>query len=185
MNDKLKTSSLWFPSVERPRSLSTLLEPKGKFGLLHIRKGEVIAEMEFPNGITDVGKLYMLDATFNGVTQSTGWYLGLISGATTPTLSNSDTAASHTGWAEFLSYTEAVRQTWSKGSASGNVVTGSGPSVFTIGTVAVNTYVNGGFVITNSTKGGTSGTLWSTGLFTNPVPVQTSDVFKLGYLTGL
>ena len=190
MSDRQTLNERMLCSVERSRSFETLLESKGAFGLQHFRKGKrgqyhLLTEMPFLNGVTDVGKTYMLNATFNGVTQSTGWYLGLIAGATTPTLSNSDTSLSHTGWSEFLSYTESVRQTWTKTSASGNTVTGSASSVFTIGTVVANTFVNGGFVISDSTKAGTSGILWSTGLFTNPVPVQPTDVFKLGYLTGL
>ena len=187
--DKLNLESLWTPSVERTRQLSTLQESKGRFGFIQYRKKQgiyvPILEIDFPNGVTDVGKAYMLDSTFNGASQLTGWYLGLIAGATTPVLSNSDTSASHTGWAEFLTYNESIRQTWTKTSSSGNVVTGSTPCIFTVSTVAINTFVTGGFVISNSTKSGTSGILWSTGLFPNPVPVQTTDIFKLGYLTGL
>jgi hypothetical protein len=172
-------------SVERSRFLETLLESEGLFSLQVFRKGKLIIEAPFPNGVTDQGKTYMLNAAFNGVTQLTGWFLGLIAGATTPTLSNADTALTHSGWSEFLSYTESVRQTWTKVGATGNTVSGTASSVFTIGTVIANTYVNGGFVISDNTKAGTAGTLWSTGLFTNPVPVQATDVFKLGYLTGL
>ena len=189
MGHRLQPQSLWIPSVERPRDLKDLINSFGRFCLEHLRlfdgKYEKIGEHPFPNGVTDVGKGYMLDATFNGASQSTGWYLGLIAGGTTPVLSNSDTAASHVGWSEFLSYNESVRQTWTKSISSGNTVTGATPCVFTIGTVTSNTYVNGGFVISNNTKAGTTGTLWSTGMFTNPVPVQSTDIFKLGYLTGL
>jgi hypothetical protein len=189
MIEKLNNSELWLPSIERSRDFSTLLESKGRFGLIHLRKQNgiyiPINEFEFNNAVTDVGKAYMLDSAFNGTTQATAWYLGLIAGATTPVLSNSDTSASHTGWAEFLSYNESVRQTWTKSDSSGNTVTGSTPSVFTVGTVATNTFVTGGFVISDNTKAGTTGILWSEGLFTNPVPVQTTDIFKLGYLTGL
>jgi hypothetical protein len=189
MIDRLSNFSLLRSQVERPREFSNLLESKGKYGLIHLRRENgiyiPIREIEFTNGVTDVGKTYMLDATFNAATQSSSWYLGLIAGATTPTLSNSDTAASHTGWSEFLSYNESVRQAWAISASSGNTVTGTSPGVFTIGTVATNTYVAGGFVISDSTKSGTTGILWSTGLYTNSVPVQTTDVFKLGYLTGL
>ena len=176
--------------VERSRSFSDLLESKGRFPLTHYRKSKAglylpIAELDFSNGVTDAGKTYLLEAGFNAGTQASSWFLGLIAGATTPVLANSDTSASHTGWSEFLSYTESVRQTWTKGTTAGNTVTGSSASIFTIGTVATNTFVTGGFLISNNTKAGTTGILWSTGLFTNPVPVQATDIFKLGYLTGL
>lgn len=176
--------------LERNRQFENLLDSKGRFVGEHWRAKksgnlQLLQEFDFPNGVTDVGKNYMLDGAFNGGTCVTTWYLGLIDGTTTPTLTNTDTAASHTGWVEFLTYNESVRQTWTKTSSSGGTVSGASASVFTIGSVSDPTYVAGAFVISNNVKTGTTGTLWATGLFTNPASVQPTDVFKLGYLTGL
>lgn len=187
MIQKLTPQQIWTPSVERSRSLEELLQPWGQYGLEHVRHGEVIGFIPFPNGITNVGKNYMLDAAFSGSAQLSTWYLGLINAtAGTPTLAAADTAASHAGWVEFTTYTETTRQAWAKNvAAASQQITGTAASAFTIGSVADGTLVGGGFLISNNTKSGTTGTLWSTGLVANPVPVQATDVFRLGYATGL
>ena len=186
MKQIIQPSSLMVSQVERNRNFLDLIQPKGKFGLQHFRKGELIGVLPFPNGVTDAGKMEMLNRMFNGNPQTSLWYLGLIDGSTTtPVLATSDTSASHPGWTEFVTYNETTRQAWTKGAASNNIVTGTTSAVFTVGNVGANAFVAGGFVIDNNTKSGNSGMLWSTGIYQNPVAVQPTDVFRLAYITGL
>lgn len=177
--------------VERNRSLLEMMNMEGEFYLEQVRRGKIINKMKFPNGVTTVAKNNILDAAFNAGTQTSTFYMSLIDGSNgspgglTPTLLAADTMASHTGFAEFVTYTEAVRQTWPKTAASAGVITGSTNCTFTMGTLGANIYIAGAFICTNNTKSGTSGILWATGLFAANAPAQTGDLFRLTYQTGL
>jgi hypothetical protein len=152
----------------------------GKFHVQHIRNGEIIAEFDIPNGATLVGKNLLLN---NGFRAGTGpsWYIGLING-TSATLAEADTMASHAGWTENTSYDESARQTWSPDEATNKILTNSTPAVFTMSATG-NVY--GLFVTTNSTKGGTTGTLWATAAFASPRAVADNDVLNVTYSTFL
>jgi len=170
------------------RRVMDILLTEGMFNLEHIRRGKVINEAKFSNGVVNVGKQYMLNAAFLGGTVGSTWFLGLIDGtAGTPILNDADSMAGHTGWSEFAYYDETVRQTWAKAIVTlNNTVASTGPAVFTIAaTVPDGAFVAGGFLCNNNTKGGSTGTLWATGLHNNPVPVEEDDLFRLNYTTGL
>jgi len=188
MNTRLSPTNFMSVSVERTRGVNTLEELYGEFFLEQWRKGELINAFPFPNDATNAGKQHVLGVAFNSVTQITSWYLALINGtAGTPTLDPADTALSHGGWAEFTSYNETVRQTWTKGASNPtNQVISTAPALYTVSNdVAVNAFVAGGFLISSNVKAGTSGLIYATGLFPSAVPVLATDVFKLNYATGL
>ena len=188
LNDRLKEISRMSANVERTRGLGITDELQGQFGLEHWRGGLCIGIYPFKNNSTNVGKQYLLGTGFNSVQQITGWFLGLIDGtAGTPVLDATDVSNGHTGWAEFTTYNETNRQAWTKSpSPSTNQMVSSAPSQFTVSSgVAANAFIAGGFLISNNTKGGTTGTLYAQGLLPNAVPVQESDIFKLNYTTGL
>jgi len=188
MNDRNRIVSKFSSSVERRRSLATLEELHGVFGLEQWRNGICIGVIPFPNSSTNVGKQYLLGTGFNSVTQITGWFLGLIDGTSgTPVLDATDISNGHSGWTEFTTYDETNRQAWTKSpSPSTNQMVSSAPCQFTVSaSVAANAFIAGGFVISNNTKGGTTGTLYAQGLLPNAVPVQEGDIFKLNYTTGL
>lgn len=114
------------------------------------------------NLVTNAGLNHLLDVTLSGATQVTSWYVGLTDG--TPTVDAGDTAASHDGWTEVTAYDEATRVAWSDGGVSNQSVSNSGsPAEFTISTNS--TTVGGAFLISNSTKGGSTGTLYAVGAF--------------------
>ena len=92
--------------------------------------------------------------------------------------------ASHAGWAEFVTYDEAVRQTWTATAAASQAITGTAVSEFTIGTVASQS-LQGVFVTDSNSKSGATGFLWSTALFSSPAPVVTGDVFRVTYTLRL
>lgn len=115
------------------------------------------------NLITNAGLDHALDVTLSGGTQVTTWYVGLTDG--TPTVAAADTSSSHAGWTEVTAYSESVRQTWTDGGVSSQSVTNSG-SVASFSINANATTIGGAFLISVSTKGGTTGTLYSAGAFT-------------------
>jgi hypothetical protein len=114
------------------------------------------------NIVVNAGLDYILDAGLSGGTQVTTWYVGLLSDS--PTVAAADTMASHSGWTEVTAYDEATRQTWTDGGVSGQSVSNSGsPAVFTISTNG--TDIGGAFLVSDDTKGGSTGTLYAAGAF--------------------
>src|SRR4051812_19209518 len=154
--------------------------PKGVWKVEHLDKdGNVKGVYEFPNGITNQGKNTILDTYFNALTQiaASSWFIGLIDNAGTPTLAAGDTMASH-AWTEWQSYDETTRRTWGQGSASAQSVTNAVAATFTINAAGT---LFGIFIVSVNTKGGTTGTLWSTAGFPATVPVAIADQMKVTY----
>ena len=106
-----------------------------------------------------------------------------VDGATSPSYSAGDTMGTHTGWSEYTNYSASTRPAPSWGSASGGSLSTTATS-YSInssgGTVA------GAFMVTNSTKGGTSGTLYSAGNFTGGSrTVVSGDTLNVTYTATL
>jgi len=153
----------------------------GKFKVEHIRAGKVIGEHEFPNGIVDVGLNKILDDMFDGgsaASPSASWYTGLIDNSGFSTLAAADTMASHAGWTENQDYAEATREAWGVGAAASRSVTNAVTMDFSINATVT---INGIFVVDNSTKGGTTGTLWATASFSSAVAATNGDTLKVTY----
>jgi hypothetical protein len=142
--------------------------------------GNLIAEHDTANGITNVGKNKILDDMFNDGTQTANasWYIGLIDNSGYTALADTDTMASHSGWNEFTTYSEANRVAWGSGAAASQSTTNSTPATFNITGSAT---VKGVFITTNNTKSGSTGTLWATALFSADVPVSNGDQLKVTY----
>lgn len=114
------------------------------------------------NLVTDAGLNHLLDVALSAASQVTSWYVGLTDG--TPTAAAGDTMASHDGWTEVTAYDESTREAWTDGGVSNKSVSNSGsPAEFTISTNG--TTVGGAFLVSNSTKGGSTGTLYAVGAF--------------------
>ncbi len=86
-------------------------------------------------------------------------------------LSADDTMASHAGWAELTDYDEATRPQWSYGTAANKLLTADAVTM----TFNASVTVKGYFITTDSTKGGSSGTLLVTRLFTSGDRSYTDD----------
>jgi hypothetical protein len=136
-------------------------------GVFHVQcldaEGNVKWAEEFPNLVVNTGLQYLNTQVFKGVTYTATWYIGIIN--TGATYAAGNTMASHSGWTENISYSQANRPTMAFGTAStaDPSVIVSTAVVFTMnasGTIA------GAFVTTDNTKNGTSGTLFSAGNFT-------------------
>lgn len=117
------------------------------------------------NTVVNVGLDDVLDKYFKGSTYTAAHYVGITAGSPTPAAG--DTMASHGGWTEVTAYDESVRQTLTLGTVSSQSVDNSASkATFTISTVSPDSTTCGGaFLTTNSTKGGTSGTLYGIAAF--------------------
>lgn len=153
--------------------------PKGRFiAQVFDKQGSLKWEAEIPNGVVDVGIHYLLDAGFNGGSQVTTWYMGLVDNSGFSAFANADTMGSHSGWTENQNYSEANRPEWTAGAASSRSVTNSATVDFSMNATAT---IKGIFITSSNTKGGTSGTLWSTGAFSSNASVTNGDTLKVTY----
>lgn len=110
---------------------------------------------EVKNLVVNVGLDDVLDKFYKGSSYTAAHYVGLADG--TPTVAAADTMSSHAGWAEVTGYSESVRQTLTLGSVSSQSVDNSASKAsFSINATVT---VGGGFLTTDNTKSGTTGTL--------------------------
>lgn len=154
----------------------------GWFTLEHYRGGKLLNKQQFPNGATDVGKNHVLDVVAHNASQVHPWYLGLIDSSGYSALASADTMSSHVGWNEFTTYDETIRVEWDEAAASGQAITSSTVSQFNISGSGT---IKGVFACSDSTKGGTSGTLLATALFETAVAVVNGDVLKVTYTLNM
>lgn len=146
--------------------------------------GNLKWEDTIENLVTTAGKNDLLDKYLAGSAYTATWYLGLISltsYTTGPAVG--DTMASHGGWAEDQNYSQAARPTtaWSAASAGAKAL--SSALTFSINAT---TTIKGAFLNTVSTKGGTTGTLYSAGLFTGgDKAVANGDTLSVSYSTTI
>lgn len=143
--------------------------------------GKLKQKGRWKNGATTVGRNTMLDNMFRTPT-SRSWYQSLINNSGFSALSAADTSASHAGWTELHAvYSNATRPAWSPGAASSALISAAGTQfTFTSGGTAY-----GCFIISENTKGGTTGILWATGPFDTVLTVANLDTLDLTYATSL
>jgi hypothetical protein len=127
-----------------------------------VRDGKLVWTEEFDNLVVDAGLNDSLDKHLKGSTYTAAWYVGITTA--TPTVAAADTMASHAGWTESTVYSDATRPTLTLGTVSGKSVDNSASkAVFNINAGGT---VGGAFVVTVSTKGGSTGILYGGGAFT-------------------
>jgi hypothetical protein len=140
------------------------------------------------NLVVNVGLKDMNDKYFTGSAYTAGWFIGLYGAASSNDPAAGDTMASHAGWTEVTDYTEATRP-----AATFAAATTADPSVITnSASVAVfsiddTVTVGGAFLTSNSTKGGTTGILFSASDFAAPGDraVVSGDVINVTYTFSL
>jgi hypothetical protein len=140
-----------------------------------VRDGKIIWTEEFDNLVVNAGLDDSLDKHFKGSAYTAAWYVGLTDG--TPSFAAADTMASHAGWTEVTDYDEATREALTLGTVSGQSVDNSASKAsFTINTTVT---VGGAFIVTVSTKGGSTGILYGGGAFSQDRNLVSSDVLNV------
>jgi hypothetical protein len=147
---------------------------------------------ESKNLVVNVGLQYMAGTALDGATSRiTTWYIGLYGAGSSNNPAASDTMSSHAGWTENTTYSNATRPaatfavaTTPSGSGNPSVVTNSASKA----TFNINgsTTVGGAFLTSDSTKGGTTGTLFSASDFTGgDRSVVNGDTLQVTYTFSL
>ncbi len=145
---------------------------------------EPVWEDTFDNSVMIPGKNDALDKYFAGSSYTAAFYMGVISSVSYSAISTADTMASHAGWTEAgatnaPTYSQGARPTcaWSAASAGSKALSAS--LTFTIGSSGT---LKGAFITTVSTKDGTTGTLFSAGLFSaGDKTVAATDSLAVSY----
>lgn len=137
------------------------------------------------NLVTTEGKNDMLDKYLAGSSYTAAWYILLI-GSTSYTTGAAvtDTMASHGGWVEDVEYSQAARPTTSWAAAANGSKTLSAACVYSIN--GDGTTIKGCGLTTVSTKSGTTGVLFSAGLFTGGDKILSNgDTLNVTYTATL
>lgn len=181
--EKISAREVVGVGIGRSGEAAEQLEATGVYKVTCIgADGQVKWEDEYKNLVTTVGKNDLLDKYLAGSGYTAAWYLGLVDGASTPTYAAGDTAASHSGWSENVSYSNSTRvaPSWSSASAGSKASTATAFSINGTATIA------GTFLISNSTKSGSTGILYSAGSFTGGNKSVTSgDTLNVTYTASV
>lgn len=130
----------------------------------HDRDGRLKWRDTFANLVVNAGLDDVLDKYFRGSSYTAAHYVIMMDG--TPTVASGDTMASHAGWVEVTAYDESTRPAFTPGSVSSQAVSNTASKAAI--TISSNgTTIGGCGLVTNSTKGGTSGILYGGGAFTS------------------
>lgn len=183
--ESANSASIVGAGVAFAKAAYEVMEPHGRYKVTCLDKdGNIKWEDYVDNLVTTVGKNDALDKHLAGSAYTAAWYIGLIS-ATSYTTGPAvgDTMASHGGWAEDQQYSQASRPTTAWNAASGGSKALSSALSFSINAT---TTIKGCFLVSNSTKGGTTGILYSAGLFTGgDKAVANGDTLNVSYTANL
>ncbi len=188
-NEKVKSQDTAASSLTAGSSAADSASAKGVFKIqCHDKDGNLKWEAETPNLVVNVGLQDMNAKYFTGSAYTATWFLGLYGSGATNSPAAADTMSSHAGWTEVVAYSQATRPTCTFGTpttANPSVATNSAsPATFTINGT---TTVGGAFLTSNSTKSGTTGTLYSAADFSAPGDraVVSADTLSVTYTLSL
>lgn len=187
--EKAKSTDIVTASVERNVQPTEKVKAGGKFYIECLDKdGNRKWEAESKNLVVNVGLQDMNTQYFKGVSYSAAWYIGLYGAAASNNPAAGDTASSHAGWTENTTYSNANRPTATFGTATTadpSVISNSAsPASFNINGT---TTIGGAFLISNNTKGGSTGILFSAADFQSPGDrsVVSGDTLNVTYTFSL
>jgi len=152
------------------------------------KDGNLKWEAECPNLVVNAGLQDMNNKYFLGSAYTATWYIGLYGSGATNSPAAGDTMSSHAGWTEVVPYSQATRPACTFATpttANPSVATNSAsPAVYSINATST---VGGAFLTSNSTKSGTTGTLYSASDFTSPGDraVVSGDTLNVTYTLSL
>ena len=150
--------------------------------------GKVKWTEEFHNLVVNEGLQNMNQTYFKGSGYTGAWYLGLVSGATSPSYAAGNTLASHSGWTELV---PGTAYTGNRPAVTFGTATTANPSVISnsaspssFAMLVNSTTVAGAFLCTAAS--GTSGVLFSAGSFTGGnKSVDNGDTLNVTYTFSL
>lgn len=151
-------------------------------------EGNLKWTMEGHNLVVNEGLQDMNTKYFTGTTYTAYWYIGLYGAAASNNPVAGDTAAVHAGFTEITPYSNATRPACTFGTATTadpSVITNTlSKAAFNINATAT---VGGAFLISNNTKGGFTGVLFSASDFQAPGDrvVASGDVLNVTYTFSL
>lgn len=142
--------------------------------------GKLKWEDGFENLTTTEGRNEALTQFLKGSSYTAAFFVGLVDNASFTALAITDTAAQINGtnqWIECTDYSQSTRPALTLGTASA----GSIDNVASLATFSINATktINGGFVVTNSTKAGTSGKIYGEGSFSSPRSFVSGDTLTV------
>lgn len=146
------------------------------------RDGNLRWEDTAENGVTDLGIAHILNVVFRNQTQVASWYIGIVDNAGWVAFAAGDTSSSHAGWSEIAAtnYSDAARVQWSPAAPSGGAIVNTTTSDYHC--IGVAFTAKGLFLISDSTKAGTTGLVLSTAAFTaGTQAVNPGDTLKVTY----
>lgn len=152
----------------------------------HIRSGKVIAVSDDHNLVPTEGLNSLLAVNFKGGAQQSNWYIGLFEGNYNPGpgAAAATIAAAAT---ECTAYAGAARKDWiGSAPAGGSTSNADARAEFTfVLDPGVKKMIYGGFLISDSTKGGVLGVLASVVRFSSPKEVENGDLLRIAAGTTL
>lgn len=156
------------------------LELIGEFGFDVYDSGLLVAKRRFRNGITKTAIHDAFDTHFSNGSPAAAWYLGLIDDSGFTAVDNDlDTIASHGGWTEITTeYDEATRPAWGPDASASQTIANSSKAIFTMN---ASVSIGGMFLVSENTKGGATGILWSTGILDIIQTTQPGQLIKAYY----
>jgi len=188
-NDKVKSKDVASSSLIAGGSAADSASAKGVYKIqCHDAQGNLKWEDEALNLVVNVGLQDMNAKYFTGSAYTAAWYIGLYGAAASNNPAAGDTMSSHAGWTEVTAYSQATRPACTFGTpttANPSVATNSAsPASFSINGT---TTVGGAFLTSNSTKSGTTGTLYSAADFSSPGDrsVVSGDTLSVTYTLSL
>ncbi len=140
---------------------------------------------EVPNLIVNEGLDDVLDKYLKGSSYTATWFVGLIDNASFDVLGIEDDAAGivqattsgSNGWLENTDYSEGTREALTLGSVLAQSVDNSASKASFSITATVT--INGAFVISNSTKAGTTGVLYGEASFSSARAAANGDTLNV------
>ena len=188
-NEKVKSQDTAASSLTAGGLATDSASAKGVYKIqCHDKDGNLKWEDTAPNLVVNGGLQDMNAKYFTGSSYTAAWYLGLYGAAASNNPAAGDTMSSHAGWTEVTAYSQSTRPACTFGTpttANPSVATNSAsPATFSINA----TTTGGGACLTsNSTKGGSTGTLYSAADFSSPGDrsVVSGDTLSVTYTLSL
>lgn len=172
-------------NVEYTKTVGGVLVPassafivKGQYHGELRRNGRIVDEFDDPNIVVNEGLNSLLNVNFAASAQITPWYLGIFEGNYTP-VSTVTAATIASASTECTAYASSTRPEYTEAAASSQSITNSANRASFVFNAAKTVY--GAFLISNSTKSGTTGTLFSAARFATSKAVESGDELLLTY----